>query len=172
MSLTTSETFHILVALALLLVAAHGCGHFFAYFRQPRVVGEIFGGLLLGPTFLGYFLPDLQQWIFPTADHVTSPVLGAVYQLGLLLLMFCSGMEVRSGFAPGERRTALAITIMGTLLPFALGLLFLRLHDWTGWQLLDLHRFYGAGRQRHRFPIGLCRGDCCDQHPRHFPNHV
>lgn len=143
MSLTTSETFHILVALALLLIAAHGLGHLFAYFRQPRVIGEILGGLLLGPTFFGYFFPEFQQAIFPSSDHVTAPVLGAVYQLGLLLLMFCSGIEVRSGFEPSERRTALAITLLGTLVPFGLGLLFLRLYGWTGWALLDVHRFYG-----------------------------
>ncbi|WP_168204995.1 cation:proton antiporter [Bythopirellula goksoeyrii] len=143
MSLTTAETFHILVALALLLIFAHGFGFFFAYFRQPRVVGEIFGGLLLGPTFLGHFFPEIQQMAFPSTDQVTYPVLGAIYQLGLLLLMFCSGIEVRSKFEPGERRTALAITATGTLLPFGLGLLFLKLYGWTDWEMLDMHRFYG-----------------------------
>lgn len=57
MSLTTPQIFNILVALALLLVAAHGFGHLFAHFRQPRVIGEIFGGLLLGPTCFGNFFP-------------------------------------------------------------------------------------------------------------------
>jgi Kef-type K+ transport system membrane component KefB len=151
MSLTTSEIFHILVALALLLVAAHGLGHFFAYFRQPRVIGEIFGGLLLGPTCFGYFAPELQQYAFPSSDPVTYPVLGAIYQLGLLLLMFCSGVEVRSGFEPGERRTAAAITTTGTLLPFGLGLLFLQLHSWLGWEVLDVRRFYGDANNQVAF---------------------
>ncbi len=143
MSLTTAETFHVLAALAVLLVFAHGFGHLFAYFRQPRVVGEILGGLLLGPTFFGYFLPELQEMLFPSTDKVTYPVLGAIYQLGLLLLMFCSGIEVRSKFEPGERRTALAITATGTLIPFGLGLLFLKLFDLTGWKILEVKRFYG-----------------------------
>lgn len=143
MSLNDLQTVRILVALALLLMAAHGLGHLFAHFRQPRVIGEILGGLLLGPTCFGYLLPALQQSAFPEADGVTYPVLGAVYQLGLLLLMFCSGAEVRSGLRSGERRTAGLITLTGTFLPFLLGLMFLRLHGWTGYEVFDLHRFYG-----------------------------
>ncbi|MCG8419076.1 MAG: cation:proton antiporter [Proteobacteria bacterium] len=143
MSLTNSQTANILIALALLLVAAHGLGHLFAHYRQPRVIGEILSGLLLGPTCFGYLLPELQSMTFPSSDQVTFPVLGAVYQLGLLLLMFCSGVEVRSGLQPGERCTAVSITIAGTLIPFGLGLLFLELYQWTGFDVLDLRRFFG-----------------------------
>jgi Kef-type K+ transport system membrane component KefB len=62
--------------------------------------------------------------------------LGAVYQLGLLLLMFSAGAEVRRVFQRGERRTSTFITVAGTLVPFAVGLAVL--------QLLDLSRFHGA----------------------------
>jgi Kef-type K+ transport system membrane component KefB len=143
MSLTDAQTSSVLAALVLLLLAAHALGHIFARFRQPRVIGEILGGLLLGPTCFGYLLPDLQHAAFSSTDGVTYPVLGAVYQLGLLLLMFCSGLEIRSGLHAGERRTAVLVTITGTVFPFLLGLAFLKLHDWTGWQLLDTRRFYG-----------------------------
>jgi Kef-type K+ transport system membrane component KefB len=151
MSLSDFQTAQIMLALALLLMAAHGMGHLFARFRQPRVIGEILGGLLLGPTCFGYLLPELQRSAFPGSDGVTYPVLGAVYQLGLLLLMFCSGMEVRSGLRSGERRTALTITVTGTLIPFALGLVFLQLHGWTGHDLLDLSRFYGPANHETAF---------------------
>lgn len=151
MSLTDFQTARIMVALALLLMAAHGTGHLFARFRQPRVIGEILGGLLLGPTCFGYFLPELQHSAFPDSDGVTYPVLGAVYQLGLLLLMFCSGVEVRSGLQSGERRTAILITATGTLIPFALGVMFLQLHGWTGHDLLDLSRFYGPANDETAF---------------------
>ncbi|MEJ2205847.1 MAG: cation:proton antiporter [Gemmatimonadota bacterium] len=148
MSLTDAQTSSVLTALALLLLTAHALGHVFAHFRQPRVIGEILGGLLLGPTLFGHLLPDLQRAAFSSGDGVTYPVLGAVYQLGLFLLMFCSGLEVRSGLRTGERRTALAVTIAGTAVPFALGLAFLQLHGWTGYDLLDMSRFYGpAGNQ-------------------------
>src|SRR5204862_3945961 len=65
MSLTTTEIAHILLALGALLVAAHLCGSIFARFRQPRVIGEIIGGLLLGPTVLGAIAPGVQAWLFP-----------------------------------------------------------------------------------------------------------
>ncbi len=143
MSLTISQFAHILLTLSLLLVFAHGFGFVFAQFRQPRVIGEILGGLLLGPTFFGYFLPGLQNAVFSSSDGATFPVLGAIYELGLLLLMFCSGLEVRSNFESGERKKAILITLVGTLIPLALGLAFFRLSDWTDLPFFDLTRFQG-----------------------------
>jgi Kef-type K+ transport system membrane component KefB len=134
MALTDVEIEHILVALVAILVAAHGCGHLFARFRQPPVIGEIIGGLLLGPTLFGRLFPAEQAALFPR-EGPTPIVLGAIYQLGLLLLMFAAGAEIRSVFHRGERRTAVAITASGTVLPFLAGLLFL--------QLVDARRFYG-----------------------------
>jgi Kef-type K+ transport system membrane component KefB len=46
-----------------------------------------------------------------------------------LLLLFCSGMEIRSSFQGGERKVAFLITLFGTALPFGAGLAFLRLHE-------------------------------------------
>jgi Kef-type K+ transport system membrane component KefB len=134
---------HVLLALGLLLIAAHGVGFLFAWARQPRVIGEILGGLLLGPTVLGQIAPGVMETAFPESDRVTLPVLGAVYQLGLLLLMFCSGLEVRSSFQKGERRTALFITIAGTIIPFVLGLGLLFSGSATDIAFLDTSRFHG-----------------------------
>jgi Kef-type K+ transport system membrane component KefB len=133
MSLTTAEIARVLVALGLLLVAAHACGYLFARLRQPPVIGEILGGLLLGPTIFGAFLPDLQAQVFPDKG-ASAPVLGAIYQLGLFLLMFVAGAELRSVFHRGERKTASLITITGTLLPFAVGLAVLQFVDLSGLQ--------------------------------------
>jgi Kef-type K+ transport system membrane component KefB len=126
LSFTDADTAHLLTALVLFLGAAHGCGYLFAHFRQPRVIGEILGGLLLGPTVLGALSPHLERMAFP-ATGPTSGVLGAIYQLGLLLLMFCSGAEIQKSFRRQETRTVASIAVLGTLLPFVSALIFMKL---------------------------------------------
>lgn len=132
--LSYQEITHILLALAALLVAAHTCAAIFRRFRQPPVIGEIVGGLLLGPTIFGNLAPTMHQSIFPSAKDLpsTDHALGTVYQMGLILLMFCSGLEIRSVFQKSERRTATLITLTGTLLPFGLGALVVRFFDISG----------------------------------------
>jgi Kef-type K+ transport system membrane component KefB len=134
-SLTPAELANALLGLGLLLIAAHAGAALFARFRQPPVIGEIVGGLLCGPTIAGALMPDLQSRMFPDSGP-TAVVLGAVFQLGLLLLMFVAGAEVRTVFHRGERRTASLITISGTLLPFLAGLVAL--------QAVDLRQFHGS----------------------------
>ncbi|MEG3628460.1 cation:proton antiporter [Streptomyces poriticola] len=116
------DLFRVLAALALLLAAAHGMGRIFARFRQPPVIGEILGGLLLGPTVLGQLLPRAENWLFPAEGPVASgPAL--VYQLGMLLLMFTAGVEMRTVFSRRDGRSVAVIALAGMVVPFGLGLL-------------------------------------------------
>ena len=144
MSLSNGDISHLLLAFALLLVAAHGLGQLFARFNQPRVAGEIVGGLLLGPTLFGLLLPDAHRAIFETG-RATQAGLAIAYQLGLLLLMYCSGAELRSIITRSERRSTVAIAVLGNAVPFLAGIAFLRLYD-TG-------RFLGPARDRTSFAL-------------------
>ncbi len=117
MTLDTQALAHLLAALALLLVAAHAGGHLFRRLRQPEVIGEILGGLLLGPTVLGAVVPDVHAALWERVAS-TGTVAGALYHLGLLLLMFCSGLQVRRRFERGEGRSVVALTVSGIALPF------------------------------------------------------
>ncbi len=128
MTIDTTGVAHLLAALAALLVAAHMLGAIFARFRQPRVIGEIAAGLLLGPTLLGHLAPGAESWLFPAAGVATT-VLGAVYQLGLLLLLFCSGAQIRSGHRRSENKTVGWVFTTGTILPFLAGLGLLHVLD-------------------------------------------
>ena len=121
MSMSATAVAHLLAALAVLMLAAHTLGTLCARLRQPRVIGEIAAGLVLGPTLLGQFAPGAEAWLFP-ATGATTAVLGAMYQLGLLLLLFCSGTQIRSAFRRAESRTVSWVFVTGMLLPFLAGL--------------------------------------------------
>lgn len=130
-TLSSSEIVRFIGALGLLLALAHLFGYVFKRFRQPRVIGEIAGGLVLGPTVLATLLPGLKEWAFPDTGPVAA-VLGAVYQLGLLFLMFSAGTEIRSSFRPGERKTVGLVTLTGIVLPLAAGFAFMAVFDPAG----------------------------------------
>ena len=124
MSLSNGDTLHLLLALSIVLVVAHASGFVFVRLRQPRVAGEIAGGLLLGPTVLGALRPDLAHQLI-AGGAATAPVLGALYQLGQLLLMYCAGAALRSHRRRGEARTVSLIALLGNVVPFAAGAAFL-----------------------------------------------
>src|SRR5919206_2786302 len=93
MNPTPSDLAHLLGALVLLLVAVHGMAYVFGRLRQPPVIGEIVGGLLLGPTVAGQIDPSFVHTLFDDKGP-TGAGLGALYTFGLLALMFLAGGEV------------------------------------------------------------------------------
>jgi len=127
-SLSTTDIAHILIAIAALLLAAHSVGTLFVRVHQPRAIGEVVGGLLLGPTLLGIIAPNVMPWIFPTTGAVPI-VVAATAQLGLLLLMFMTGTEIRSIFHRRERKTISSVFVTGMVLPFLAGIGILQIID-------------------------------------------
>jgi len=137
MSLSNADTVQLLLALTLLLLCAHVCGELAIVLRQPRVAGEILGGLLLSPTVFGLVLPGLQRAVFQ--QGAPAAALGAVYQLGLFLLMFCSGAAVRSAASSrDERKVTALIALVGNVVPFAGGLLFVSVFN-VSWLMGGAH---------------------------------
>ncbi len=121
--MTTAEFGSFTLVLLLILAAAHLCGYIFQRLRQPRVVGEIVAGILIGPTVLGHFAPRVNASLFDAAGSGFHAVLFFLYNLGLLLLMFHSGAETRNLFGRGDRKETSWLAGVGTGLPFVLGLL-------------------------------------------------
>jgi Kef-type K+ transport system membrane component KefB len=123
---STSEFGSLTLLLLVVVGLAHLLGHVFMRFRQPRVVGEILAGIIIGPALLGRFAPHLAASLFSdggTAHGKEQIVLGFLYNFGLLLLMFASGAETKGLFDREDRREVSWLGIVGTGLPFLLALI-------------------------------------------------
>src|SRR4051812_23433945 len=93
-------------------------GRLFVRLRQPAVIGEILGGIMLGPSVLGLLPGNLPQVLFP-AD--VRPHLTVIAQLGLVLFMFIVGLEVDLRLIQSRRRVATTVSLSSIALPFGLG---------------------------------------------------
>ncbi|MFT3768161.1 MAG: cation:proton antiporter [Minicystis sp.] len=86
---------------------------------QTDVAGEILAGLALGPSLLGAVAPEAMAALFHPS---TSSIFVGLAQVGLVLLMFQIGLEFEIGEAVSSaRRTIVAVSAGGILLPFTLG---------------------------------------------------
>jgi Kef-type K+ transport system membrane component KefB len=97
---------------------------------QPAVIGEIIAGLILGPSVLGYFFPGVFAAVFRPAlgdlpgeasDLFLGRMLMALSQVGVILLLFLVGLEFDFSHLRWHGKAALAISLAGIVLPFALG---------------------------------------------------
>ncbi|WP_405088048.1 cation:proton antiporter [Microbispora sp. NBC_01389] len=112
-------TLKVLPALAVILLAAAVCGRLATMVMQPRVVGEMVAGVLLGPTLLGALFPGAQAALFPAE---VRPVLYVLSTIGLTLYMFLVGAGIdHDARAPGELRKASALAASGIGSPMVLG---------------------------------------------------
>jgi Kef-type K+ transport system membrane component KefB len=113
------------LVLVLILGLAHLFGHLFSRLHQPRVIGEILAGLIIGPSVLGNCFPALYNHLFQMgtpAGVKFETVISFLYNLGLLMLMFSSGAKIRELFTHEERRAVGYIVSVGTGIPFLLAL--------------------------------------------------
>mmetsp|Transcript_23797 Transcript_23797/g.32733 ORF Transcript_23797/g.32733 Transcript_23797/m.32733 type:complete len:946 (+) Transcript_23797:23-2860(+) len=89
-----------------------------SYLKQPRVIFEIIGGILLGPSAIGRDGTYLEQ-IFPKSS---LSYLGLVAEIGLVLYLFLVGLELDPKLLLSHARKAGGIAVMGMAVPFVLGI--------------------------------------------------
>ena len=137
-----------------ILLVARLVGWLFGKLHQPRVIGEMVAGILLGPSLLGWLAPGLAAALFPPASlgHLNS-----LSQVGLLLFMFLIGLELDLKQLRELGRAAVVTSQVSIILPFLLGFLlafflYPRLSDpsvnFTGFAL-----FMGAAMSITAFPV-------------------
>jgi Kef-type K+ transport system membrane component KefB len=119
---TEDLLFSILMQLILMIGAARLMNNALRRLGQPGVIGEILAGLLLGPSLLGHFLPQLSHAVF--GDKASAPIV-IISQIGLILLMFQIGMDFEFGHLRNRRnsRGVVGISLASVGVPFCLGLL-------------------------------------------------
>lgn len=107
-------------AIAVIVLVARAMGLLFERFHQPLVIGEIVGGIILGPTVLGAFAGGRATvWLFPIAIRPSLALLG---QIGLVLYMFLVGLRLNFNAVRANPGTVSRISVASTALPFALAM--------------------------------------------------
>lgn len=110
----------LLIQIIAVLLMVRLFGYLFNLIGQPGVIGEIVAGIVLGPSVLGFFFPDVFLFLFP-AHSLTN--LELLSQVGLILFMFVIGMELDFSVLKNKINETLVISHAGILVPFFLGIL-------------------------------------------------
>ncbi|KAK7917743.1 hypothetical protein PG985_011351 [Apiospora marii] len=106
-----------IIQAGLILILCHLLHWPLSKIRQPRVIAEVIGGILLGPSVMGR-IPGFKNAIFPDAS---IPNLTLVANIGLVLYLFSIGLETDVAFLLSNWRVATSVAVGGLVLPFAVG---------------------------------------------------
>ncbi|HEX5470909.1 MAG TPA: cation:proton antiporter [Lacipirellulaceae bacterium] len=115
-----STLYHVLLALVSILLLGRWLGKLFVHFGQPRVIGEMVAGIMLGPSLLGIIWPAAKDFILPTD---VAPYLGIISEIGIILYMFLVGLELNAGLLRSRAHATVAISHTSILVPFLLGVI-------------------------------------------------
>ncbi len=108
-------TAYVLFDVLLIVVLARILGSMMAKIGQPRVVGKIIAGVLLGPTLIG---KNLSLFLAPAEAR---PTLSAIATLALILFMFLASVEFNLGAVKGREKEAGLLALLSIAVPAALG---------------------------------------------------
>jgi Kef-type K+ transport system membrane component KefB len=105
----------LLIQMTTVLLTALLCGWVARKLGQARVIGEIAGGILIGPSVFGRVAPHTSGILFPQSSFGSFEVLSTI---GLILFLFLIGSELDYASLRRQRTTAILASSMSILFPF------------------------------------------------------
>jgi len=103
------ENYHFLLDLAIVLLSTKLLGILTESFKLPQVVGALVAGVLMGPACLGLI--------------TGTDFLNKTAEIGVIVLMFCAGMETDLDEMKKSGKKSFIIALFGVLVPLAGGYL-------------------------------------------------
>ncbi len=144
----------LLAQIGLILMVARLVGWLFGKIHQPQVIGEMLAGILLGPSLLGWLLPEVSVALF-APEHLSG--LNALSQIGLLLFMFLIGLEFDPQIIRGRGQLVAVAGLSGIITPFVLGAVLAvylySAHAPAGVAFLPFALFLGTAMSITAFPV-------------------
>ena len=118
--MTQNEIVMFFVQIATMLCVALVCGQLMRLVRLPAVLGELIGGVLLGPTLLGTFAPNAYAYIFPATANI---IIGreTLLTISIVLFLLVVGMELNPGQLKTRGLNIIWTSALGVAIPFAMG---------------------------------------------------
>ncbi len=108
----------LLLQIIVIIACARLFGFLFKKMGQPAVIGEIVAGIVLGPSVIGAYFPEINHFLFPAAS---LPTLSFLSQIGLILFMFIIGMELDLKAIAKQAYGAVIISHTSIIISYTLG---------------------------------------------------
>jgi len=88
--------------------------------KLPVVMGELIVGIILGPTVLGMFFPEIFNYLFPITGNIPI-ALDGIFSLSVIMLLFVAGMEVQLSLVLKQGKVAVYTSLFSMIIPFFTG---------------------------------------------------
>jgi Kef-type K+ transport system membrane component KefB len=146
--------FTLVLQIAVILAVCRVVGSLFRLIHQPRVVGEMFAGILLGPSLLGWVAPHFSAYLFPASS---LGFLNALSQVGVVIFMFLVGLGINPNELKSQGHAAVLTSHVSITAPFVAAsvlalYLYPRLSD-SSVSFTNFALFMGAAMSITAFPV-------------------
>ena len=144
----------LVLQITVILAVCRLMGSLFRKFHQPRVVGEMFAGILLGPSLLGWIAPQFSAYLFPPSS---LGFLNALSQVGVVIFMFLVGLGINPKELKHQSHAAVLVSHVSITAPFVLAsllalYLYPRVSD-NSVSFTNFALFMGAAMSITAFPV-------------------